>query len=78
MPTISVVVPVYNSERSLTPLVERLKSVLTGRAARLEIIMVNDASRDGSWGVVEKLAHENAEVRGISLLRNYGQHNALL
>ena len=78
MPTISVVVPVYNSEHSLTPLVERLKSVLASRAARLEIIMVNDASRDGSWGVVEKLAHENAEVRGISLLRNYGQHNALL
>ena len=78
MPTISVVVPVYNSEHSLTPLVERLKRVLSSRAARLEIIMVNDASRDGSWGVVEKLARENAEVRGISLLRNYGQHNALL
>ena len=78
MPTISVVVPVYNSEHSLTPLVERLKIVLTPRAARLEIIMVNDASRDGSWAVVEKLAGEHAEVRGISLLRNYGQHNALL
>ena len=78
MPTISVVVPVYNSEHSLTPLVERLKSVLASRTARLEIIMVNDASRDGSWGVVEKLAGEHSEVRGISLLRNYGQHNALL
>ena len=78
MPTISVVVPVYNSEHSLTPLVERLKSVLVSRAARLEIIMVNDASRDGSWGVVEQLAGKHAEVRGISLLRNYGQHNALL
>ena len=77
-PTISVVVPVYNSEHSLTPLVERLKSVLASRASRLEIIMINDASRDGSWGVVEKLAREHAEVRGISLLRNYGQHNALL
>ena len=78
MPTISVVVPVYNSEHSLTPLVERLKGVLASHATRLEIIMVNDASRDGSWGVVEKLASEHAEVRGISLLRNYGQHNALL
>ena len=78
MPTISVVVPVYNSEHSLTPLVERLKAVLASRAARLEIVMVNDASRDGSWSVVEKLAREHAEVRGISLLRNYGQHNALL
>ena len=78
MPTISVVVPVYNSEHSLTPLVERLRAVLASRASRLEIVMVNDASRDGSWSVVEKLACEHAEVRGISLLRNYGQHNALL
>jgi len=78
LPAISVVVPVYNSEHSLTALVERLKSVLAPRSSRLEIVMVNDASRDGSWGVVEKLAREHAEVRGISLLRNYGQHNALL
>ena len=52
--------------------------MLASRTARFESIMVNDAGRDGSWGVVEKLAGEHSEVRGISLLRNYGQHNALL
>lgn len=78
LPTISVVIPVFNSEHSLTPLVERLKGALAPRCSRLEIVMINDASRDGSWETVERLARKHPEVRGISLLRNYGQHNALL
>jgi undecaprenyl-phosphate 4-deoxy-4-formamido-L-arabinose transferase len=78
LPTVSVVIPVFNSEHSLTPLVERLKGALAPRCSRLEIVMINDASRDGSWETVERLASGHAEVRGISLLRNYGQHNALL
>lgn len=78
LPTVSVVIPVFNSEHSLTPLVERLKGALAPRCSRLEIVMINDASRDGSWETVERLARKHPEVRGISLLRNYGQHNALL
>src|SRR5437773_1731398 len=38
----------------------------------------NTGSSDGSWSVVEKLAQGRPEVRGINLMRNYGQHNALL
>ncbi len=76
--TISVVVPVYNSEGSLAELVRRVESVLTERAARFELILVNDASRDGSWGVIQDLVAANPRVRGINLMRNYGQHNALL
>jgi len=40
--------------------------------------MVNDGSRDGSWGVIGELAAQHDWVRGINLMRNYGQHNALL
>jgi undecaprenyl-phosphate 4-deoxy-4-formamido-L-arabinose transferase len=75
---ISVVVPVYNSEASLTPLVERLTAVLPGLAAGYEIILVNDGSPDRSWEVVRELAALHPRVRGINLLRNFGQHNALL
>lgn len=42
------------------------------------MILVNDGSRDQSWQVVEKLAAEFLWVRGFNMMRNYGQHNALL
>jgi glycosyltransferase involved in cell wall biosynthesis len=77
-PTVSVVVPVYNSELTLEPLVSRLETVLSPRVSRFEIILVNDGSRDESWRVIRELAGRHDRVRGISLARNYGQHNALL
>lgn len=75
---ISVVVPVYNSEGSLRALVERLEPALRQLAASYELILVNDGSRDGSWAVVEELAARHEWVRGFDMMRNYGQHNALL
>ena len=47
-------------------------------AAEAEVILVNDDSRDGTWGVITRLAEAHPAVRGINLMRNYGQHNALL
>jgi len=76
--SLSVVVPVYNSEASLKPLVTRLAPVLDSLAREYELILVNDGSRDASWGVVQELARERPWIRGIDMLRNYGQHNALL
>jgi undecaprenyl-phosphate 4-deoxy-4-formamido-L-arabinose transferase len=77
-PSISVVIPVYNSEALLRPLVARLAPVLAAMASRYELILVNDCSRDGSWKVIEGLAREFHWVRGVHLMRNYGQHNAVL
>jgi len=76
--SVSIVVPVYNSEGSLTELVRQLDSVLRPLCDRFEVILVNDGSRDRSWDVVQQLAQEYEWVRGFNLLRNYGQHNALL
>lgn len=78
MHTCSVVVPVYNSEGSLRPLIERLAAALPAFATAFEVILVNDASRDNSWEVISQLVQEYPWVRGINLMRNYGQHNALL
>jgi undecaprenyl-phosphate 4-deoxy-4-formamido-L-arabinose transferase len=78
MRSCSVVVPVYNSEGSLQLLIERLARVLPDLFQRFEIILVNDGSRDRSWSVVAGLTQRYAWVRGINLMRNYGQHNALL
>jgi glycosyltransferase involved in cell wall biosynthesis len=74
---VSVVVPVYNSEGTLTELVGRLESVLEPLGP-YEVVLVNDGSTDASWERIVALANAHAEVRGIDLLRNYGQHNALL
>lgn len=75
---LSVVVPCYNSADSLPLLLERLLPVLEAEAARAEVILVNDDSRDGTWDVITQLADAYPNVRGINLMRNYGQHNALL
>jgi undecaprenyl-phosphate 4-deoxy-4-formamido-L-arabinose transferase len=77
-PAVSVVVPVYNSEQTLEELVARLRATLGVTPGSLEILLVNDGSPDRSWDVVCRLAAAHAEVRGISLARNHGQHNALL
>lgn len=76
--SISVVIPVYNSAEMLPELVERLGPVLRDLAERYELVLVNDGSPDRSWPVIRTLAADHDWVRGISLMRNYGQHNALL
>ncbi len=73
----SVVVPVYNSEATLTELVMRLTAVLDRVARAHEVILVDDGSSDGSWSVILQLEQQFG-TRGLRLMRNYGQHNALL
>jgi glycosyltransferase involved in cell wall biosynthesis len=75
---ISVVVPVYNSAESLESLISRLEPILSGLVSQFEVLLINDCSSDGSWDAVMRLAAAHDWVRGISLMRNYGQHNALL
>ncbi len=77
-PALTIVVPVYNSEGSLPLLVERLEKVLPQIAGVYELILVNDGSRDRSWQVIEQLGAGRPWVRGICMMRNFGQHNALL
>ncbi len=77
-PSVSVVVPVYNSADILPLLVARLEAVLGLLGCTYEIILVDDGSRDESGSIIEKLAVTSTTIRGIILMRNYGQHNALL
>ncbi|MGA3018754.1 MAG: glycosyltransferase family 2 protein [Bryobacteraceae bacterium] len=76
--SLSVVVPVYNSEASLPLLLQRLEPVLASLGIPYEVILVNDGSRDQSWEKIRELARNRDWVLGINLMRNYGQHNALL
>ncbi len=76
---ISVVVPVHGTGDALDELVGRVASVLGGGQPerRWEIILINDGSPESCWLRIQDLARRPG-VRGIDLMRNYGQHNALL
>jgi undecaprenyl-phosphate 4-deoxy-4-formamido-L-arabinose transferase len=76
--TYSIVVPVYRSAEILPDLVAQLAQVLPTLNVRYEVILVNDGSPDSSWEVICQLAQEYPWLRGIRLMRNFGQHNALL
>lgn len=75
---LSVIIPVYNSEQALPELILRLQEVLTRLGHDCEIILVNDGSADNSWSTICALVNKYNWIRGINLMRNYGQHNALL
>ncbi len=73
---ISVIIPCYNSENTLVELVRRIVSALNENL--LEIILINDASQDNTWFVIQDIAKAHDQVKGINLMRNFGQHSAIL
>src|SRR5439155_5388974 len=76
---VSVVVPVYRSAETLRALLARLTAVLDGLGQSYEIILVDDGSPDDSWAVLCALRDEYpGRVVAVQLMRNYGQHNALM
>jgi len=77
-PGISIVVPVFNSCQTIPDLVERVTAAADGLRRPYEIILVNDGSADESWDAIQEQARKSPAVRGVNLMRNYGQHNALL
>ncbi|MEE4286086.1 MAG: glycosyltransferase family 2 protein [Mariniphaga sp.] len=74
---ISIVVPLFNEEESLPELVQWINRVMTDNHYSYEIIMIDDGSKDKSWQVIERLQHENQNIKGIKFRRNYGKSAAL-
>lgn len=77
VPHLSVITPVYGCAEALPELCQRLHKVLAELSPAYEIIMVNDASPDDAWAVIQGLAHADERVKGINLSRNFGQHYAI-
>ena len=74
----SVIVPVYNSEKTLLELYQRIEKVFNNINKSFEIIFVEDGSNDGSWDVIKDLKNKYSNnITGIKLSKNYGQHNAI-
>ena len=75
---ISIVVPVYRAELTLSELSRRLIATLETMNVLFEIIFVEDAGGDQSWQVLQDLAKKDDRVSGIKLSRNFGQHAATI
>lgn len=75
---VSVVVPVYQSANSLPDLFGRLGAVFDKLTCGLELICVDDNSKDDSWGTLKRLKEESEfSVKLLRLRKNAGQHNAI-
>ncbi len=76
---ISVIIPCYNSERSIREVVELVRDEFEKMPNyECEFLLVNDGSADDTYGEIKKLAADYKEVHGINLMRNFGQHNAIM
>lgn len=76
-PEISIVSPVYNAEKIVRVLVDRLKEQLHEMGLTFEIVLVDDGSKDESWTAIQEICRVEPDVRGIKLSRNFGQHYAV-
>ena len=74
---LSIVSPVYRAEKMVHMLVERIVKSVTTITEDFEIILVNDASPDASWSVIEHECAQDKRLKGINLSRNFGQHYAI-
>ena len=74
---LSIVIPLLNEQESLPELHNWIVKVMQAHNYSYEILFIDDGSTDASWNVIEKLSHENPNVKGIRFLRNYGKSQAL-
>jgi undecaprenyl-phosphate 4-deoxy-4-formamido-L-arabinose transferase len=80
MKKISYVIPCYRSEKTIEGVVAEIKDTMSAMADKYdyEIILVNDCSPDGTYGVIKNLAQSDNMITGIDLARNFGQHAAVM
>ena len=76
-PELTVVIPAYNEQESIGPMYRRLVAALELRVDGLEVLFVDDGSRDATWQRISELAARDRRVRGIRFARNFGHQAAL-
>lgn len=74
---LSTVIPVYNEMESLAALHAELDQVAKEQGYELDLVFVDDGSKDGSWQTIEELAARDPRVRGLRFRRNFGKAAAL-
>ena len=74
---ISIVIPLFNEEESITELCSWIEKVMTENNFTYEVILIDDGSTDNSWSVIENLRSNNSNLKGVKFRRNYGKSAAL-
>lgn len=76
---VSIVIPAYNEENNIFPMVETLENVFISQLQKYsyEIIFVNDGSKDGTQSVLEFIASQNSNVKYLEFSRNFGHQSAV-
>lgn len=74
---LSIVIPLLNEEESLNELYNWIAQVMRSNSFSYEIIFIDDGSTDNSWRIIQQLALEDRQVKGIRFNRNYGKSQAL-
>jgi len=74
---ISIVIPVFNEEENIAPLIREIDAVLTPMGKSYEIVAVDDGSRDGTFAVLRRLCAEAKHLKVVKLKRNFGQTAAM-
>jgi len=75
--TLSLIVPCYNEARTIEACIERILDISRGQDFSLEIVVVDDASKDGSWQILEKTAEKHGEIKILKHEKNRGKGAAL-
>ena len=76
---VTFVIPCYRSEITLPKVVDEIKATMEAlKKYDYEIVLVNDASPDNTWGAIEQLVKTNKNITGINFAKNFGQHSGLM
>ena len=74
---LSIVIPLFNEQDSLTELTESIQSIILSQDLEYEIILIDDGSTDKSWSIIKNICSKHSNIKGLRFLRNFGKSQAL-
>lgn len=77
MALLSIVLPSYNEEQNIANTAQVLSNLLESEKIEYELIFINDGSKDGTYGEIQKVSQTNSNIKGASFSRNFGKEASI-